>query len=119
MELIMKKILGNPTKKELKLIETLVSNGVRLDAIANSFGISGRTMAQRKLDVPSLAEAFNKGKATGETLVAGKLWKMIEDDKHKGHVAAVFFYLKTQCGWSETQIVEEKKRPGKLKVRRI
>jgi len=115
----MKKILGNPTKKELKTIEELVSQGVTQESIARSFGISPRTFILRKKDIPAIDDAIHRGKASGEQIAVGFLWKIVTNEEHKQHFQSLCFYLKTQCGWKETQVIEDKPKAGNGKVTKV
>jgi hypothetical protein len=83
-------------------VEKLAGYGLTQDQIADWFGASERTLRNRLSDDPALVAAYKKGRARALATAAGKLW----DKVMQGDNASVFFYLKTQGGWSETQKME-------------
>ena len=82
---------------ELADLERLAGLGLTQAQIADWFGFSKRTLAYRLKEEPAVA-AYKKGRARALEKVTGKLWQNIE----KGDSASIFFYLKTQAGWRET-----------------
>jgi len=112
-------MLEKPTKDQLLHIEQLSREGKTLETIAGVFGMTARTLQTRRKQVPELQEAISKGKAAATDIVVGMLWKMILDEGHKGHVSSVFFYLKTQAGWSETQVIEQRLPASKGAVTKV
>jgi hypothetical protein len=71
------------------------------------FGLTGRQIALvKKMDEKTLmkyaASEMEKGRAEAHTFVVNQLFRNIKDGKE----ASIFFYLKTQCGWTETQRIE-------------
>lgn len=70
--------------------------------IALALGISQDTLTRRKQSRADFAEAIKRGKAKANVFVGGKLMQKIKE----GDTAATIFYLKTRCGWKETQKIE-------------
>ena len=70
--------------------------------IALALGISQDTLTRRKKDYADFAEAIKRGKAKANVFVGGKLMQKIKE----GDTASTIFYLKTRCGWRETQRIE-------------
>lgn len=90
-----------PSPEILQKIEEQAKQGITEANIARNVGISPSTFSEKKQEFPEIQEAIKKGSARGEELATGALWRMIQDDKHKGHLTAVIFYLKTRHGWSD------------------
>lgn len=84
---------------DAKQVEKLAGFGLTQDQIADWFGASERTLRNRLSEDASLVAAYKKGRAVALATAAGKLWEKVM----QGDNASVFFYLKTQGGWSETQ----------------
>ena len=82
---------------ELADLERLAGLGLTQAQIADWFGFSKRTLANRLGD-EKVAAIYKKGRARALEKVTGMLWRNIE----KGDTASIFFYLKTQGGWRET-----------------
>ncbi len=70
--------------------------------LAHNLGISVSTLYNRKRDNEEFAAAIKKGKAKAHSFVISKLMEAIEG----GNVTAMIFYLKTRCGWRETERTE-------------
>ena len=87
---------------DIKTIEQLASRGLTLEQIASSMGFSVRTLMSRKTESAEIAEAIKRGKAKANIFVGGKLMQKIK----AGDTASIIFYLKTRCGWKETQKIE-------------
>lgn len=90
-----------PTPEILSKIEQQAKLGITEANIARNVGISPTAFSEKKQHYPEIQEAIKKGSARGEELASGALWNMITDEKHKGHLTAVIFYLKTRHGWSD------------------
>jgi hypothetical protein len=94
-----KKIL---TKKDIEQIEICAGLGLTITEISLIIGISRPTL-NRKLDsVEEARDAYDRGRAIAKKIVTSKLFDLIE----KGEPAAIFFYLKCQCGWREKDKIE-------------
>jgi len=91
---------GRPAKtlspKQLEQVATLAGRGFTIQDIAQMMDMSLPTMI--KLG----GEAFQKGKNDAKNYVVQRLFDLIKE----GDKASIFFYLKTQCGWTETQRIE-------------
>lgn len=72
------------------------------EEIARALGISQDTLTRRKKDYADFAEAIKTGRAKANIFVGGKLMQAIK----AGNIAAIIFYMKTRCGWKETQKIE-------------
>ena len=72
------------------------------EEIALALGISYRTLVRRKAEFVEFGEAIKRGKAKANVFVGGKLMDQIKN----GNIAATIFYLKSRCGWKETQRLE-------------
>lgn len=72
------------------------------EEIARALGISYRTLVRRKAEFVEFGEAIKRGKAKANVFVGGKLMEQIK----AGNIAATIFYLKSRCGWKETQRLE-------------
>lgn len=96
---------------DLSVVESLAAQGLTNQQIADSLGISERTLQNRKKDNAEFAEAIKKGKAKGIAVVTNALMKKIKS----GNVTAMIFFLKTQGGWKENNQLEiEMKKEKKL-----
>ena len=96
---------------DLSMVESLAAQGLTNQQIADSLGISERTLQNRKKDNAEFAEAIKKGKAKGIAVVTNALMKKIKS----GNVTAMIFFLKTQGGWKENNQLEiEMKKEKKL-----
>lgn len=72
------------------------------EEIARALGISYRTLVRRKAEFVEFGEAIKRGKAKANVFVGGKLMEHVKN----GNIAATIFYLKSRCGWKETQRLE-------------
>ncbi|AOF53704.1 LuxR family transcriptional regulator [Rodentibacter caecimuris] len=98
----MKKQTKPKIEIDLKQVEALAANGLTQQQIADSLGISERTLRNRKGDFADFADAIKRGKAKGIAIVTNKLMEKIKS----GNTTAMIFFLKSQAGWKETQITE-------------
>lgn len=98
----MKKQTKPKIEIDLKQVEALAANGLTQQQIADSLGISERTLRNRKGDFADFADAIKRGKAKGIAIVTNKLMEKIK----MGNTTAMIFFLKSQAGWKETQITE-------------
>lgn len=72
------------------------------EEIALALGISYSTLKRRKADSELFEQAIKRGKAKANVFVGGRLMQKIRE----GDTASTIFYLKTRCGWRETQKIE-------------
>lgn len=70
--------------------------------IAQALGISYSTLRRRKAECEQFEQAIKRGKAKANVFVGAQLMKLIKS----GNVAATIFYMKSRCGWRETQRTE-------------
>ena len=97
-------------EKELIQVEALASV-LNSEQIADYFGI-GRTTLYDIMDrQPEVSERYKKGRSKAISSVAKGLLQKAQG----GDNAAMMFYLKTQAGWRETQVIESVDR-GSVKT---
>jgi hypothetical protein len=101
-----------PNSKELMSIEDMAKRGVTYKSIAGVMGISLRTFHDAKDRLPILQETLDRARSHGENLATGYLFKILENQDHKNHFAAICFYLKTQHQWREVNRVEVDNNPA-------
>ena len=85
------------TKKNIEDIERLAGLGLNQEAISEFIGFSERTLRRRLNEDERVLAAYKKGRARGHEYAANCLRRAMAE----GEVAAIIFYLKTQCGWSQ------------------
>ncbi|MGB1192856.1 MAG: hypothetical protein ACPG3T_08015, partial [Pseudomonadales bacterium] len=59
---------------------------------------------------PAILERYKKGRAKAKGSIAGGLLKKAR----AGDTASQIFYLKTQCGWRETQHLDHSSSDGSM-----
>lgn len=87
---------------DIDQVRRLASRGLSEEQIADSLGISRRTLSYRKAESAQFAQAIKTGRAQAISFVSNKLMKLIDE----GNITAIIFFLKTQAGWRETQKIE-------------
>lgn len=85
-------------------IEHLAALGMTQADMGFILGISDDTIQRY------YSEAYGKGKAVAKAKVANKLF----EKAMSGDSASIFFYLKTQAGWRETQHVDNTSSDGSM-----
>ena len=101
---------------DLEKVEQLAQVCDNEEEIALALGISYRTLRNRKKDFANFATAIKKGKAKANALVGGKLMALIRE----GNPAATIFYMKSRCGWKETDRKEITGKDGEpVKVDKV
>jgi hypothetical protein len=90
------------TPELLRQYEAMASLGLTMQQIALVLGVSERTIAGYNERFQEMRDAYDRGRANRAADVAKKLSDLI----NKGDKASIFFYLKCQCGWRETQVRE-------------
>jgi hypothetical protein len=95
-----------PTKKTRAEVSALVSFGVPLEEIAKYIGVDRKTLNkwyQDEIDTAKIKANTNVGKFAYR-LASGQA---IKDGATYGDCSRMaMFWLKTQCGWKETQAIE-------------
>ena len=89
---------------DLEQVEELASRGLTMEQIAISLGIGESTLYAKQKKSAEIREAIKRGKQRGVATIANKLYEAAEG----GNMAAMIFFLKTQGGWTEKQIIETK-----------
>ena len=92
------------TQVDIDQVEELASRGLTKEQIAISLGIGQTTLYALQRKNEDFAEAIKRGKQRGVATIANKLYEAAEG----GNMAAMIFFLKTQGGWTEKQIIETK-----------
>lgn len=82
----------------LQEVERLAGLGLSQEKIAFHLNMSAATLYNRKKDVKEFREAIARGRTRAEIKAADYLQRLIDQNDRQ----AIMFYLKTQCGWSET-----------------
>lgn len=77
------------------------------EQIADKFGITDRTLRRRLTDSPDVLSAYKQGRASAVHDVADNLITRAM----KGDTTAAIFYLKTQAGWKEVNVVQTQDLP--------
>lgn len=83
---------------DLKKVEEYAQVCDNEEEIANALGISYTTLKARKRESDLFASAIKRGKAKANVFVGGKLMEKIRG----GDTASIIFYMKSRCGWKET-----------------
>lgn len=94
------KIILSP--EQIESVELMAGRGLTLDDIALILRISPKTLDRRLSDCEEVREAYDRGRAIAKRTVVNSLFDQIAE----GKIAAIIFYLKTQCGWRESEKVE-------------
>lgn len=93
-----------PWIPDLAKVEELASRGLNNEQIAACLGICEDTLYTKQRQLTEFSEAIKKGKAKGIQQVANALFEAALS----GNITAMIFFLKTQGGWKETVIAEDK-----------
>lgn len=101
---------------DIKQVERLAALGDSLEEIAESLGISVKTLSRRRAEMSELSDAIKRGRRKGLTIVENTLFKMATSGEN---TAATIFYLKTRAGqkWCERQQVDvTNNQPVRLQI---
>lgn len=108
-----------PRKKieiDLKKVEEYAQICDNEEEIALALGIGYATLKRRKKDNELFELAIKTGRAKANAFVGGKLMALIR----KGNPAATIFYMKSRCGWKETDRKEITGKDGEpVKVDKV
>ena len=90
---------------DIKQVERLAALGDSLEEIAESLGISVKTLSRRRAEMSELSEAIKRGRRKGLAIVENTLFKMATSGEN---TAATIFYLKARAGqkWSDKQQID-------------
>lgn len=97
-------------------IERAAARGMVQKDIAYLLGFSERTLRRRFNDTPEADEAYRRGRANAIYEVAGRLYDDAVSGTGKEGVTSRIFWLKTQAGWKEGQVIEHKTDDGGLRI---
>jgi len=90
------------SKEELVQVEALASV-LTSEQIADYFGVGRTTFYEIMERQPEVSEHYKKGRAKA----IGSVAKGLLQKAQSGDNAAMMFYLKTQAGWRETQVIQQ------------
>jgi hypothetical protein len=94
---------------QIREVETLAAV-LSTDDIADYFGV-GRTTFYALMDRnPGISERYKRGRAKAKASISGGLIKKAR----AGDTTSQIFYLKTQCGWRETQHIDHSSTDGSM-----
>ena len=97
------------TEDQIREVETLAAMGTT-EEIANYFGISRATFYNMMDRNPEIYRRYKKGRAKVGFSIKGSLIKKAI----AGDTTSQIFYLKTQCGWRETQHIDHSSSDGSM-----
>lgn len=98
-------------EREIAQVESLASVLSKAQ-IADYFEVTEKTFRAIEARQPEVSTAYKKGKAKAIAMVGGNLLSQAR----AGNVAAMCFYLKTQAGWRETEVVEHSHEPISIEI---
>jgi len=94
---------------EISQIEALAVHGHTQQEISNYLGFSDRTFRNIKKRDEDMFSAYTRGRMKAKSFVSSRLIDYIKSDiKSEMNLKAIMFYLKTQGGWMEKQVIETK-----------
>lgn len=95
--------------KQIAQVEALASV-LTIEQIADYFGITRNTFNAICERQPEVFAHYKKGKTKAIANVAQNLIKQAQD----GNTTAIIFFLKTQAGWKETQVIDNQSSDGSM-----
>jgi DNA-binding XRE family transcriptional regulator len=95
-----KQKIGRPQwiPPDLKKVEQYAAQGMTQDQIAAALGINRSTLYDKKKQFRDFADAIDRGKAKGISIVTSRLMQQVES----GNTDAIKFYLSRRADWRET-----------------
>lgn len=90
------------TVEQIDQVETLAAVLTK-GQMCDYFGMANNTFDAICARQPEVFEKYKRGKADAIQQIANNLVNKAKD----GNIAAAIFYLKTQAGWRETEIVAD------------
>lgn len=100
--------------KQIAQVEALASV-LTLEQIADYFGVARNTFDAICKRQPEVFEHYKKGKTKAIASVAQNLIKQAQD----GNTTAIIFFLKTQAGWKETQVIDNTSSDGTMTPQQV
>lgn len=97
------------TEAQIEQVEALAAVLSKAQ-IADYFGMSQTTFIEIEKRQPEVSERYKKGRAKAIDSVAQGLLQQARE----GNMAAAIFFLKTQAGWRETQVVDNVSSDGSM-----
>ena len=91
-------VLSDEQITELKALSSVLNK----EQLADYFGVSHVTLIAIEKRQPEVGIAYKQGKARAIASIGGNLISQAKS----GNTSAQIFYLKTQAGWKETQVIE-------------
>ena len=90
---------GRPawTPPDLSLVKGLAMQGMTDEKIAETLGISIRTLYRKKAQLSQFRQAIKGGFAESEAVATSKLFEAVK----KGEAWAICFFLKARHGWQD------------------
>lgn len=95
----------SPTKKQRETVALLSSFGIPQEAICEEI-VNPAT--GEPIDGKTLRKHFRAEVKLGKSRTVAKVARALVKGALKGNIVAQIFYLKTQGGWKETSVVENK-----------
>ena len=96
-------------EKQIAQVEALAAY-LTLEQISDYFGITRPTFDAICERQPDVFLHYKKGKSKAIANISQNLIKQAQD----GNTTAAIFYLKTQAGWKETQVVDNTSSDGSM-----
>ncbi len=96
----------SPTKKDIENLSLWAGRGMTAAQMADMLGIDRATLFRYKAlkeGNNAINDSIKQGRAKATVTMTGKLWKIANNDKARGQVAALIFWLKNIPGWSDRQ----------------
>ena len=88
-------------ENDYALIERASGIGVTEEKIGALVGLKRAQWFKMKQEDDRVVEIFQTSRVNNEYKVAGKLMEIIENDKHRGQLQAIIFWLKTRAEWRD------------------
>lgn len=98
-----------PLKKKKPLTISQIEEALRkydgnMTQVANSFGVTRQAISKRVNGSETLREITDELKS----VLIDKVSNALIEKALSGDITAAIFFLKTQAGWKETQVTEQK-----------
>lgn len=87
-----------------QIVKAIKSNRGNISAAAQALGVDRTTIYTRMQKSSTLKTAVDEARS----VTHDKVRQTIEDMALEGNVPLLIFYAKTQMGWKETQVTEQK-----------